>query len=213
MYSFKPGQFDRLSSWAQSTTSNRPVVTEYEPDGLWLWTQWGENCSSIDIDMIYMCRYSFSYPGQHVFFFFAGGTIPELTYKTVIIAISWALLVDLYCYQHYQIYILATAALNGGDVGTLLDNLSGLNLNEGDIVGTHLDNLSWSSFEIPHSKDPIIETLTALNSLWEYQLSLAIFTLSFFVNHAYSSWRSGEYALGCQFYYLKHHSKGNFNMT
>ena len=207
MHSFKPGQFDKLSSWAQSTTSNRPIVTEYEPDGLWLWTQWGENCSSIDIDMFYM--HIFSYPVQHNVCF-TGGTVRELTYKTVIIAITWALVVDLYCYQHYQIYIVATAALNGGDVGTLLDNFSALN--EGD-VGTHLDNLSWASFEIPHSKDPIIETLTALNSLWEYQLSLAIFTLSFFVNHAYSSWRSGEYAWGCQFYYLKYHSKGNFNMT
>ena len=37
---FKPGQFEKLSSWATSTASNRPVVAEYNPDGLWLWTQW-----------------------------------------------------------------------------------------------------------------------------------------------------------------------------
>jgi len=80
--------------------------------------------------------------------------------------------VDLYCYQHYTLYLIATAAVNGGDVGSLIESLS------------------WASFEIPHSKDPIIDTLTALNSLWDYQLSLAVFTLSFFVNHAYSSWRS-----------------------
>ena len=110
------------------------------------------------------------------------GTIREMTFNNVIIAIFWALLVDLYAYQHYNLYLLATAAVNGGDVGSLIDNLSGQEY-----------QLSWTSFEIPHSKDPIIDTLTALGALWEYQLSLTIFTLSFFVNHAYSSWRSGEF--------------------
>ena len=141
--SFKPGQFDKLSSWALSTASNRPVVAEYEPDGLWLWTQYE-------------------------------GTIRQMTYAQVLITIAWALVVDTYAYQHYSLYLIATAAVNGGDVGSLIDSLS------------------WSSFEIPHSGDPFIETLTALNSLWEYQLSLTIFTLSFFVNHAYSSWRGGK---------------------
>lgn len=59
---------------------------------------------------------------------------------------------DLYAYQHYTVYLIATAAVNGGDVGSLMDSLS------------------WSSFDIPHSGDPFIETLTALNSLWEYQV-------------------------------------------
>lgn len=141
--SFEPGQLDKLSSWALSTKSNRPIVAEYEPDGFWLWTQWT-------------------------------GTILEMTYKNVLIALVWSVLVDLYCYQHYTVYLIATAAVNGGDVGQLLEGLS------------------WVSFEIPHSKDPIIDTLTALNSLWEYQLNLAIFTLSFFVNHAYGTWKNGK---------------------
>ena len=140
---FKPGQFEKLTSWATSTAANRPVVAEYDPDGFWLWTQFE-------------------------------GTIRQMTYKNVIVIIIWALLVDIYAYEHYTVYLVATAAMNGGDVGSLLDNLS------------------WSSFDIPHSKDPFIETLTALNSLWEYQMSLTIFTLSFFVNHAYSSWRGGK---------------------
>ncbi|KAL7549928.1 hypothetical protein ACHAWF_013183 [Thalassiosira exigua] len=37
---FRPGEFDRLSRFALSTTSNRPVVAEYQPDAAWLWTQW-----------------------------------------------------------------------------------------------------------------------------------------------------------------------------
>ncbi|KAL3802692.1 hypothetical protein HJC23_012016 [Cyclotella cryptica] len=137
---FKPGQFEKLTSWAMSQDSNRPIVTEYDPDGLWLWTQWE-------------------------------GTIREMTFTNVAIALIWALVVDLYAYQHYTVYLIATAAVNGGDVATLLDNLT------------------WTSFEIPHSRDPIIEAFQNLNSLWEYQLSLTTFTLSFFVNHAYSHWR------------------------
>lgn len=137
---FKPGQFERLTSWAMSQDSNRAIVTEYDPDGLWLWTQWE-------------------------------GTIREMTFSNVAIALIWALVVDLYAYQHYTFYLIATAAANGGDVATLMDSLT------------------WTSFEIPHSKDPIIDTLESLNSLWEYQLQLTTFTLSFFVNHAYSHWR------------------------
>ncbi|KAL7488569.1 hypothetical protein ACHAW6_014174 [Cyclotella cf. meneghiniana] len=137
---FKPGQFEKLTSWAMSQDSNRPIVTEYDPDGLWLWTQWK-------------------------------GTIREMTYTNVVIALLWALVVDLYAYQHYTVYLIATAAVNGGDVASLLDSLT------------------WTSFEIPHSTDPIIEAFQNLNSLWEYQLSLTTFTLSFFVNHAYSHWR------------------------
>ena len=94
-----------------------------------------------------------------------------MTYRNVLFILLWALLVDLYAYYHYTLYLIATAAVNGGDVTSLIDNLT------------------WISFEIPHSKDPIIDTLSAINGLWEYQLSLTIFTLSFFVNHAYTQWR------------------------
>ena len=142
---YKPGQFEKLTHWAISTTSNRPVVPEYDPDGLWLWTRWD-------------------------------GTIRQMTFKNVITSLLWALTVDLYAYYHYTLYLIATAAVNGGDVTSLIDNLT------------------WVSFEIPHSKDPIIDTLMAVNGLWEYQLSLTIFTLSFFVNHAYTQWRMTYFA-------------------
>eukprot|EP00986_Skeletonema_menzelii_P010580 scaffold5194_cov144-Skeletonema_menzelii.AAC.3 len=142
---FKPGQFEKLTRWAISTSSNRPVVAEYDPDGLWLWTRWD-------------------------------GTIRQMTFQNVIGSLLWALIVDLYAYYHYTVYLIATAAVNGGDVSSLISNLA------------------WTSFEIPHSKDPIIDTLGAINGLWEYQLSLTIFTLSFFVNHAYTQWRMTYFA-------------------
>jgi len=99
-----------------------------------------------------------------------------MTFQNVIISLLWALVVDLYAYYHYTVYVIATAAVNGGDVTSLINNLT------------------WTSFEIPHSKDPIIDTLGAINGLWEYQLSLTIFTLSFFVNHAYTQWRMTYFA-------------------
>lgn len=116
-------------------------MAEYDPDGLWLWTQWS-------------------------------GTIREMTFSNVIFSLLWSIVVDLYTYHHYTVYLIAAAAVNGGDPGELIQNLS------------------WVSFEIPHSTDPIIDTLNALNSLWEYQLQLTVFTLSFFVNHAYQYWRN-----------------------
>lgn len=103
-----------------------------------------------------------------------------MTFNNVLISLVWALIVDLYAYYHYTVYLIATAAVNGGDVSSLMANMSSL--------------MSWTSFEIPHSKDPIIDALMAINGLWEYQLSLTIFTLSFFVNHAYTQWRMTYFA-------------------
>ena len=42
---FKMGEFDKLSSWTLSTSSNQPIVAEYKPDDFWLWTKWGEYMS------------------------------------------------------------------------------------------------------------------------------------------------------------------------
>ena len=95
-----------------------------------------------------------------------------MTFSNVIFSLLWSIVVDLYTYHHYTVYLIAAAAVNGGDPGELIQNLS------------------WVSFEIPHSTDPIIDTLNALNSLWEYQLQLTVFVLSFFVNHAYQYWRN-----------------------
>ena len=37
---WKSGQLDTLVEWARSERANRPVIREYEPDALWLWTRW-----------------------------------------------------------------------------------------------------------------------------------------------------------------------------
>ena len=36
---WKTNELDDLTDWATSDSANRPVICEYEPDGLWLWTR------------------------------------------------------------------------------------------------------------------------------------------------------------------------------
>ena len=49
---------------------------------------------------------------------------------------------------------------------------------------------SFSLLSVPPADDPLIQQLSGLNSLWEYQLTLATFVLTFFTSQAYSHWRS-----------------------
>mmetsp|Transcript_39676 Transcript_39676/g.80979 ORF Transcript_39676/g.80979 Transcript_39676/m.80979 type:complete len:502 (-) Transcript_39676:863-2368(-) len=37
---WKREEIDRLTGWAVSDESNRPIICEYEPDAFWLWTKW-----------------------------------------------------------------------------------------------------------------------------------------------------------------------------
>ena len=55
---------------------------------------------------------------------FTEGTTREMAYKSILFSVFWALVVDIYAYQHYTIYIIATAAVIGGDVNELENNLS-----------------------------------------------------------------------------------------
>ena len=36
----KRKQLSEMGEWATSDESNRPIICEYEPDALWLWTRW-----------------------------------------------------------------------------------------------------------------------------------------------------------------------------
>mmetsp|Transcript_18192 Transcript_18192/g.38008 ORF Transcript_18192/g.38008 Transcript_18192/m.38008 type:complete len:510 (-) Transcript_18192:1996-3525(-) len=47
---------------------------------------------------------------------------------------------------------------------------------------------SWSLLSVPAPSNPIIQRLTGLKKVWEYQLSLATFILTFFLSHAFSYW-------------------------
>jgi len=38
---------DELTEWAISNEANRPIICEYEPDGLWLWSKWRGTALSI----------------------------------------------------------------------------------------------------------------------------------------------------------------------
>jgi len=42
---------------------------------------------------------------------------------------------------------------------------------------------------VPPASEPFIQSLNGLKKLWEYQLSLATFIVTFFLSHAYSYWQ------------------------
>jgi len=50
--------------------------------------------------------------------------------------------------------------------------------------------ISWPLLSRPPAEDNFIQELQAVNKLWEYQLTLASFILTFFTSQAYSYWRS-----------------------
>ncbi|KAK1734030.1 hypothetical protein QTG54_015288 [Skeletonema marinoi] len=130
---FKPGQFEKLTRWAISTSSNRPVVAEYDPTA-YGYGHDGRDHPSNDFSE---CHHLLTLGTRCRF-------VCVLSLHSV-------------CNRHCR--------SEWGDVTSLINNLT------------------WTSFEIPHSKDPIIDTLGAINGLWEYQLSLTIFTLSFFCGY------------------------------
>lgn len=37
---WRKNELDKLTDWAVNDEANRPVICEYEPDALWLWTKW-----------------------------------------------------------------------------------------------------------------------------------------------------------------------------
>jgi hypothetical protein len=48
----------------------------------------------------------------------------------------------------------------------------------------------WPLLSIPPANDPIIGQLQGINKMWEYQLTLATFILTFFTADAYKHWQS-----------------------
>lgn len=49
--------------------------------------------------------------------------------------------------------------------------------------------LSWDVVAIPGETTPFIKRLAALTKVWEYQLTLSTFILTFFLSHAFSYWQ------------------------
>lgn len=64
------------------------------------------------------------------------------------------------------------------------------------IVGTKLwvgatgngDNNQWSVGLMPEPSHPFIQRLNIIRKVWNYQMSLTTFLLTFFMNHAYAFW-------------------------
>ncbi len=121
MVGWRPGQLDRLTQWAQADQANRPIICEYKPDALWLWSQYR-------------------------------GTVLSITIVPVLLTVSLALGLDAAAHASSEI--------------------------------------PWGVTEIPPADNPLIQQLGGLNKLWEYQLSLATFILTFFTSQAYQYWRN-----------------------
>ena len=117
---YRPGQLNRLTDWAVRDSSNRPVICEFRPDGLWLWTKWR-------------------------------GTVLSFTVVPVLFMILLAFFTD--------------------------------------ALAHHLSATAWAFPAMPPVDDPFIRQLKALNDLWEYQLTLTTFILTFFTSQAYSHWK------------------------
>jgi hypothetical protein len=118
---WKKGQLNKLTDWAVSDESNRPVICEYEPDTSWLWSKWR-------------------------------GTVLSMVIVPVLFNVC---------------------------VGVGVD------------IGAHaLSESTWPLWAKPPGDDPLIEQLQGLKSLWEYQLTLCTFILTFFMAETYKHWRS-----------------------
>lgn len=59
-----------------------------------------------------------------------------------------------------------------------------------DVAVHQLATSSWSIFSVPPANEPLIRELQGINTLWEYQLTLSTFILSFFTQETYKHWKS-----------------------
>ena len=59
-----------------------------------------------------------------------------------------------------------------------------------DILAHAFSAADWSLFGVPPAEDALISQLRGLATLWEYQLTLTIFVLTFFTQQAYAHYRS-----------------------
>ncbi|KAH8066446.1 hypothetical protein JL722_888 [Aureococcus anophagefferens] len=118
---WRAGRFNELTDWATNEASNRPVVCEYRPDGVWLWTKWR-------------------------------GTVLEMTILPVVVTMALG------------------AAVDGG--------------------AHALAASAWPFWGVPPVEDPLIRQLSGLGALWEYNLTLCTFILTFFTQQAYAHYTS-----------------------
>ena len=133
-------QLRQLATWSANDQPNRPIICEYEPGALWLWTRWR-------------------------------GTVLSLTIVPVVWNIGIGILVD--AAVHYQIH--HSSLISSGNPAS---------------SPTSLMHRTWPLLAIPPQDDPLIQQLAGLNSLWEYQVTLTTFILTFFTAEAYKHWRT-----------------------
>lgn len=59
-----------------------------------------------------------------------------------------------------------------------------------DCCAHYYSAATWQILAVPPADDPLITQLNGLNTLWEYQLTLCTFILTFFTSQAYGHWRT-----------------------
>ena len=118
---WKGDKLNRLTEWAIADEANRPIVREYDPDWLWLWTQFD-------------------------------GTVLSMTILPVFAAMAMSVGVD--------------------------------------FIAHACSSQTWSLVEVPPADDPFIQLLQGVRSLWEYQVTLCTFILTFFTQEAYKHYRT-----------------------
>ena len=111
---------NKLTDWAKADSTNRPIICEYRPDTLWLWSKYR-------------------------------GTVLSITTIPVILSMLVGVATDI------TVHMAASS--------------------------------TWPLLAVPPASDPLIQQLQGLTQLWEYQLTLCTFILTFFTSQAYAHWK------------------------
>lgn len=120
---WESSRLNRLTEWADEVQPNRPIICEYQPQGIWLWKKWN-------------------------------GTVLKATWRSVLFAMLTGLAIDFVARGH-----------------------------------SWSNYKSWNHIPAVDTTTRLIKRLSAVTKVWEYQLTLSTFILTFFLSQAFSYWQ------------------------